>query len=268
MQNLNRRQFLNRSLLAAGTLCAFPQTGFSGIAPGVETVVAPLITGEERNTQPDIWALEVNFKPVRMIQADVTDPKTGKTARSLVWYLAYRAVVRANSNLADSIKPEDRPVFVPELTFVVETKQGPEIHEDRILPAAQAVINKRERVNYKNSVEIVGSLPKVTADRARTWNSLDGVAMWTGINPDVVFFSIYMSGFSNGYKVGQAPEGEELVTRRTLAMKFWRPGDRFDQNEEEIRLADQAVLRTWPRFDQSDAEKGDREEDNPRWIYR
>src|SRR5579872_2393185 len=103
MQNLNRRQFLNRSLLTAGTLWALPRTGFSGIAPGVETIVAPVITGEERNTQPDIWALEVNFKPVRMIQADVTDPKTGKTGKSLVWYLAYRAVVRPNSNLSDSI---------------------------------------------------------------------------------------------------------------------------------------------------------------------
>src|SRR5437667_11479483 len=88
MQHLNRRQFLDRSLLAAGALLALPQTGFSEIAPGVETVAAPLITGVERVDQPDIWAMEVNFKPVRMIQAEVTDPKTGKTAKELVWYLA------------------------------------------------------------------------------------------------------------------------------------------------------------------------------------
>ena len=54
-----------------------------------------------------------------------------------------------------------------------------------------------------------------------------------------------MSGFSNGYKVSAGPNGEEVVTRRTLMQKFWRPGDRFDQNEEEIRL------------------KGE-----PQWIYR
>ena len=81
MQPLNRRQFLDRSLLAAGALLACPRTGFSDIAPGVETVAAPMITGAERNGQPDIWAMEVNFKPVRMIQADVTDPKTGKSSR-------------------------------------------------------------------------------------------------------------------------------------------------------------------------------------------
>ena len=67
MQHLNRRQFLESSLLAAGTLLAVPRPGFSAIAPGVETVAAPLITGEERNAQSDIWALEVHYKPMRMI---------------------------------------------------------------------------------------------------------------------------------------------------------------------------------------------------------
>ena len=51
MQHLNRRQFLDRSLLAAGALLALPRTGFSDIAPGVETVAAPLITGAEKNAQ-------------------------------------------------------------------------------------------------------------------------------------------------------------------------------------------------------------------------
>lgn len=245
MQPLNRRQFLDRSLLAAGALLALPRTGLSDIAPGVETVAAPLITGAERNAQPDIWAMEVNFKPVRMIQVDVTNPKTGKTSRELVWYLAYRALIRSSSGISDAGKPEDRPIFVPDFLFVVESRRGIEKYEDRILPAAQAAINKRERIDYKNSVEVVGPLPKITPDRSRVLKSLDGVAMWTGIDPDVVNFTIYMSGFSNGYKVEQGPNGEEVVLRRTLAQKFWRPGDRFDQHEEEIRL-----------------------KDDPYWVYR
>lgn len=246
MQPLNRRQFLDHSLLAAGALFAFPQSGFTQIAPGVETIARPLISGEERNAQPDIWAMEVNFKPVRMILADVTDPKTGKTTRELVWYLAYRAVMRVTSGLSVAkIKLEDRPILVPELTFVIDDRRGIKIYEDRILPAAQAAINQRERIKYKNSVEIVAPVPTVTPDGARTLNSLNGVAMWTGIDPDVVNFTVYFSGFSNGYRVEQGPNGEEIVTRRTLAQKFWRPGDRFDQHEDEIRL-----------------------KDDPQWIYR
>ena len=46
-------------------------------------------------------------------------------------------------------------------------------------------------------------------------------------------------GGIDGYKVEPGPNGEEVVLRRTLAQKFWRPGDRFDQHEEEIRLKDE-----------------------------
>jgi hypothetical protein len=241
MQDLNRRQFLESSLLAAGALVAVPRIGYSAIAPGVETVAAPLISGEERNAQPDIWALEVDYKPVRMIQAEVADPKSGRTSRELVWYLAYRAVVRSTSGIADSVAEEDRPKFVPEFTLVVERKRGVEIYQDRVLPVANAAINKRERYKYKDSVEVVAPVPKITPDRSKVLKSLDGVATWSGIDPDVVFFSIYMSGFSNGYKVAKGPGGEEIVTRRTLVQKFWRPGDRYDQNEEEIRLKDEPL---------------------------
>jgi hypothetical protein len=245
MQHISRRHFLENSLAAAGALLALPRVGSAAILPGIETVVQPLITGEERNAQPDLWALEINYKPVRMIQAELIDPKTGKAGKQLVWYLAYRAVVRSTSGVPVADKGEDRPIFVPEFTLVVDSKKGPQVYHDRVLPSAQTAINKRERYKYKNSVEIVGPVPKITPDRSKTLSSLDGVATWTGIDPDVVFFAIYFSGFSNGYRVVAGPDGEEVVTRRTLVQKFWRPGDRFDQYEEEIRFKDE-----------------------PQWIYR
>lgn len=245
MQHVNRRQFLESSLIAAGAWLALPRVGSAAILPGIETVASPLVTGEERNAQPDLWALEVRYKPVRMIQVELTDAKTGKSGKQLVWYLAYRTVVRSTSGIPESDRAEDRPVFVPEITLVVDGKKGPETYHDRVLPAAQAAINKRERHKYKNSVEIVGPVPKITPDGAKTLSSLDGVATWSGVDPDVRFFTIYFSGFSNGYKVAAGPDGEEIVTRRTLMQKFWRPGDRFEQHEEEIRLKDE-----------------------PNWIYR
>src|SRR5437868_13020860 len=126
MQHLNRRQFLENSLIAAGAWAALPRIGSAAILPGIETVVAPLITGEEKNAQPDLWALEIRFKPVRMIQVELNDPNATKSGKVLVWYLGYRAVVRSSSGVPDSASAEDRPIFVPELTLVVDGKSGPQ----------------------------------------------------------------------------------------------------------------------------------------------
>lgn len=245
MPSYNRRQFLETSSLAAGAWMLGGGSTWGAILPGVETVAAPVIAGEESTAQPDIWALEVRYKPVRMIQVTLTNPKTGQTGRELVWYLAYRAVVRASSRVPAGIPASDRPIFVPEFTFVSEDEGKNERLDDRVLPAAQQAINKRERHEYKNTVEIVGPLPDITPDRSKQIHSLDGVATWTGIDPHTDFFAIYMTGFSNGYKVEPGPDGEDIVLRRTLMQKFWRPSDRFDQNETEIRLKDE-----------------------PKWLYR
>jgi hypothetical protein len=246
MQSFTRRRFLEASCLAAGSWMLTPRSLSAAVAPGVETVAAPLIAAEESTSQPDIWAMEVRFKPVRMVYAEMTDAKTGKSGKELVWYLAYRAVMRQSSRPPASSEGQEGPhVFVPELTFVTEDQGKTQIYPDRILPQGQAAINKRERHKYKNSVEIVGPLPPVTPDNARAIKSLDGVATWTGIDPDTDFFAIYFTGFSNGYKIVPGPDGKEGVLRRTLVQKFWRPSDRFDQSEDEIRL------------------KGE-----PSWIYR
>lgn len=223
--------------MTAGAWLMGSRFASAAIAPGVETVAAPLITGEESSAQPNLWALEVRFKPVRMIYAELPDVKSSRPGKQLVWYLAYRAVVRGTSHVPDlSEDSADRPVFVPEFTFVTEDEGVPQTYPDRVLPSAVAAINKRERHAYKNSVEIVGGLPEATPDGAKRLNSLDGVATWTGVDSNTDFFTVYMTGFSNGYKVEKGPDGQEIILRRTLAQKFWRPSDRFDQSEDEIRL--------------------------------
>lgn len=246
MQGFTRREFLGTSCLATGAWLLGPRGLSAAIAPGVETVAPPLITGEERSAQADLWAMEIRYKPVRMIHAEITDPKTRKSSKQLVWYLAYRAVVRRSSNVPEAAEgAQDGPIFVPEFTLVTEDEGKMQSYSDQVLPEAQAAINRRERHKYKNSVEIVGPLPKVTPDGARVLNSLDGVATWTGIDPDTDFFSVYMGGFTNGYKVDKGPDGQQIVLRRALMQKFWRPSDRYEQHENEIRL------------------KGE-----PQWVYR
>ncbi|MFN0056436.1 MAG: hypothetical protein ACKV0T_30180 [Planctomycetales bacterium] len=248
MASIPRRQFLETTLLSAGAWAFQPKWGWGASAKGVETVASPIITGEEATAQPDLWALEVNFKPVRMIYVPLTDPKTGKRAKHLVWYLAYRALVRTSSRVSEALdKNDERPLFVPEFTFVtyesedynlVSERDGkPLQYADQVLPEAVEAIKIRERnKNYRSSVDVVGPLPQLTPDKSKLQYSLDGVATWTGIDPDTDFFAVFMTGFSNGYKIDRHPDGEDVVLRRTLVQKFWRPSDRYEQNEEEIRL--------------------------------
>lgn len=224
------------------------------VTGGFDTSLPAIASGEELSAQSDLWMMEVTFKPMRMIVVELTDPKTGKRSREYVWYLVYKAVNRlqaSNEGDADVTPvnvqdpPPSEPLFVPEFTLVSDDNGVQEIYHDAILPEAQAAIEQRERRKLLNSVEIVQPLPTATPAGAVEESALYGVAMFRGIDQDSDFFTLYMGGFSNGYKLVTGPDGNPLFLRKTIVQEYWRPGDRFDLDEREIR------------------QKG-----NPRWIYR
>lgn len=248
MPPVNRRTFLESSLLSAGAVLIGAQAASSAPpAPGVETTASTILTGEERNVQPDLWVLEINFKPLRMISVEMPDLATGKLTRKLIWYLAYRAYNRGDNPKSNAILPEakDRPILVPEFTLATDDNGKQRIYFDRVMPIAQAAVVRRERHDYLNSVEIVGHIPPASKPRAKGAKSMDGVATWRGIDPQTDYFTVFMGGFSNGYRVIEGPNGEDVLQRKTLMQKFWRPSDALDQNEDEIRLVGE-----------------------PEWIYR
>ncbi len=179
---------------------------------GFKIRVASQASGEERNQQTDLWVLEVRFKPLRLITLNLTDPKTGKKTKQLVWYLLYRAVNRplptkGDPNGVDPQNPFDpspgKPLFAPEFTLVANDNDGQEIYSDNILPEAQAAIAIRERLpQLKNSVQVVGPIPEAAKqDNAPVY----GVVTWTGVDPRTDFVTIYISGFSNGYRYVRGP---------------------------------------------------------------
>ena len=244
MSVANRREFLLSSLSGAGAALwlssPLQSVAWAEVIPGIEQVAAPLVKGEEQVGQKDIWALEVRFKPVRMIAANLTNAQTGAIQRELVWYMAYRVVVRTASFLPDeTLNTAERPLFVPELTLVGQDEGRERRYPDRVLPEAIPLINRREKHVYKSSVDVVSPLPAITPDKSKQLVTLDGVATWTGVDPDTNYFAIEMAGFSNGYKVAIDGQNRETVQRRTLRQRFWRPSDRFDQNEKEIRFKDE-----------------------------
>lgn len=256
MPGYSRREFLESTVRGAAGIALTGGLGANlaaagPFAPGVETVATALISGDERSRQADIWALEVHFKPVRMEYVKLPIPGgDGATQQSLVWYLCYRVINRqapADAPVAEGADqtPAEPPLFVPELTLVAEGETSQKVYFDRVIPAAQAQILARERHPYKNNVDIVGPIPEPTPPGAKVEKSLDGIAIWRGVDPKTRFFTVFFSGFSNGYQVVKDPNGNDLIQRKTLMQKFWRPADEFDQKESEIRL-----------------------KDTPRWVYR
>ena len=200
----------------------------------------------------DLWALEFGFKPLRMMRFQ--DPST-KSGQRLVWYLVYRvkntgAALRPTMNEADgeftAAKVDSGPVrFLPH--FVLQGHDvGPDggkiyrAYLDQALPEAVAAIAKREAPKGQQLYTTTTMPLKPLAVGESRW----GVAMWSDLDPEIDFFSVYVRGLTNAYdwtdpagafKVGDPPgKGREFV-RKTLQLNFWRPGDRFMQHESEVR---------------------------------
>jgi hypothetical protein len=209
---------------------------------GFSTVIAPSFTGEELRYQQDLWGLEVAIKPMRMVYVPVVNPKTGAKSNEMVWYLVYkivnRPVVRPAAADTEPVNVEDAPpprIFSPRATLVYEDRDIHGAVVDSIVPEAMQAILNRERLNLKTPVQITGLLPKETAADAKKDNAEYGVFMFRGVDPRTTAFSVYLSGFSNAYKMGKAESGNPPILRRTLVIPYRRPADEYDQFEKEIR---------------------------------
>ncbi len=210
---------------------------------GGEVRFPAVATGEERTSQSDLWALDIYFKPMRMIPVELTNPKTGQKKLEFVWYIVYRGFHhKLETKEADNIPVNelDQPVapqqFIPEAMLVVTDNDRNLVYPDHVIPQALAAINKREKGNYKNSVNIVGPIPDASTPGSPEDVAIEGVFMWQGINPDANRYSVFLTGFSNGIRKVDGPDGTPIIQTKTIMQKYWRRGDRFEQREFEIVL--------------------------------
>ncbi|MCH9653032.1 MAG: hypothetical protein K0U86_15500 [Planctomycetes bacterium] len=201
-------------------------------------------TGEERAAQKSLWVLDAVFKPMRMVRMDLTNLKTGKKEKTLVWYIVYKCVLRPIERPDDKneftpenakVPPLGPPLFVPEITLITNDNGQQKIYPNQILPEAEAIINKRERAQFKNAVEIIGELPEETPTGSKKENAIFGVCVWTGVDPNTDYFTLLFSGLSNGYKNVPGSDGKTITLRKVLVQQYWRPGDEFGQQEQEFR---------------------------------
>lgn len=201
----------------------------------------------------EVWCLEFGFKPLRMIR--FADP-TAESGQRLVWYLVYRV-----KNTGEALKPtmneangeftavpaESGPIrYLPH--FVLQghdvAPEGGKVYRaylDQAMPEAVPAIARREAPSGQELYTSTTMPLKPIAVGESRW----GVAMWTGVDPEIDFFSVYARGLTNAYdwtdpagafQAGDPPgKGREFV-RKTLQLNFWRPGDRFLQHESEVRF--------------------------------
>jgi hypothetical protein len=246
-RQMERREFLQSALVASTALSAalsLPEIAFCEPAAGVELKAPVASTAEERNRQADIWVMEITLRPLRLVKVELPNQKNVNKDR-LVWYICYKAVnrpieVKASQvelSASDKELARKTQVFVPEFTLVTDDTETPISYIDRVMPAAQPIINKRERGKYLNSIEVVQPVPPVVPYDKPGGADIRGVAMWRGVDPAADRLTLYMTGFSNGYVVTKAPDGTKMVWRKTLIQKFWRPGDEIDQDEREIHYS-------------------------------
>lgn len=249
--------------------------GFSEVT-GVTVTVAEMAGAVERKPSgevpkqlyvpgyPNLWVMELQYKPIRMMRLPVTDPVTKKTQRELVWYMVYRAIPRDYTRyFSDATKdelvkklrdPSTTPdneqdgaspkKFAPQFTLVTRDAGDQKVYQDTVLPGVQAEIARREGLNVLNSIQAIGQVPPVAAD-PKDQKIVEGVVVWRNVDPDTDYVSVFMTGFSNSCRMAKGPAGKTMLERKTVVQDFWRPGDRFDQDEKEFRI-----------------------QGKPRWIYR
>ncbi len=241
---INKIICLSLTMLAGVVFLSSPEQVFAQGDEGFNHKVPATTVGNERSRQASLWVMEVDLKPMRLIWVDMPDPKTGEVKPELFYYLCYRAVNRpveipATRETEPRNRPDPEPgpaFFIPEFTLIPTDTDEKQIFLDAIVPKVVEAINRKERRKFKNSVTIVGSIPKATTEKANDDNALYGVAVFRGVDPDIDRFNVYMNGFSNGYEASKGPDGEPLMLRKTIQQKFWRPVDKFDAESLEIRF--------------------------------
>ena len=215
--------------MATWCFAAFAMLGSVAVAQKVESkggfdfVAKPVATGEERQAQPDLWIFELEFKSLRMIEVPITDARTGTKRPQLVYYMVYKAINREIDRKQEDL--DRRPVndlgenppagfFVPEISLVATDNGKRTVIKDSVIPEAQSVISRREGLRLLNSVEASQPIPPTVPNDAETSEGFYGVAISQAVPADTDYFTIFLAGFSNGYKLVKGPVSyADLKTR-------------------------------------------------------
>jgi len=218
---------------------------------------------------PALWIGEVQFKPLRLMRLNWTDAASGETRQEIVRYMVYRVIRRdytelagaekaaLERKLADSeIDPANaldsettNPLNMPRFLLQAQELDGTVTAswQDEVSVTIQNAVFAREMgrrgrdLKLLNSVEALQEVgPPVPADDADALaKAYYGVAVWRNVDDQADYFTVYMSGFSNAYRISKDAQGQAVFEEKVIVQKFERPGDEFLQEEIEFRLVDE-----------------------------
>jgi hypothetical protein len=195
---------------------------------------------EERKVVSDFWILDFTFRKPRF--APVNVPGEG---RKLVWYMVYKI----------SNKTGEPRQFIPRFTLITNPTNAEgkvvladgtvgqqltsKTFNDVILTNAEAAVTAREEPARQlfNSVTITKPLNPTPKDGAPIERY--GVVFWKDVPMgDTKTFHIDVTGLSNGYQRLEDPKDRksEKVLRKTLELRFTKPGDDYSPNDREVRF--------------------------------
>jgi hypothetical protein len=215
---------------------------------------------------PELWIGEVQYKPVRLMRMDIRDRKTGTVQKELVRYMVYRVILRDPTEVAgtetaelrrkladpdfvpvNTLDPDAaRPLEIPRFILKADDNDGVELYTDEINLEVQQAIFQREfgrrapDLKMLNSVQAIAEIgePVPSDDKDALSKAVYGVAVWRNVNPKADFFSVIMSGFSNAYRISTDENGNRIIEEKVIVQRFARPGDEFNQDEQEFRFID------------------------------
>jgi len=261
---------------------------------------------------PELWIAEIQYKPVRLMQLPVKDPKTGETTTELIWYMVYRFIPRDYTDIAGAGKAElvqkltdpqrdpenpaekrrSEPLSIPRFLLKIDDVSSgeedpgyPREYVDQLNRDVQQAVFQREigrrgqNVKLHNSVEAIQEVgdPVAADDPDALSHALYGVAISRNVDPRTDYFTVYMSGLTNAYRIRTEKNGQQVIEEKVVVQKFARPGDEFKLTEQEFQFLDDTTAEIPDLCRVQDPDKdqeisGDSEKPEfrlvPKWVYR
>jgi hypothetical protein len=143
----------------------------------------------------------------------------------------------------------DKPVrFIPVFNLEVHNTLRKEVEGsakafvEQYIPIVLPAIRARE----DKSREFLTS-EQMASKELRVGETAWGVATWRDIDPNNVWFSVYVEGLTNAYQVTDDPAKYAAfktrassapfreIRTKVLKINFWRPGDEFTVRETQVR---------------------------------